>query len=76
MPSILEKEEPFEASGQLSSLGGFIFTLHTRGKKREDKIGADYLLFVHGIMILFATCQATSGFSLNRRMLYSYHLLP
>ncbi len=76
MPYILEKEEPYEASEQLSTLGGFIYTLHTMRKKREDKIGADYLLFVHGIMILFATCQATSGFSLNRRMLYSYHLLP
>lgn len=31
---------------------------------------------VHGMMKLFAICHATSGFSRNRRMLYSYQRLP
>ena len=68
--------EHFEASEQQSTFDEFIFILRSIETKIEDSIGDDYLLFVQGIMMLFATCHATSGFSLKRRILYSYHILP
>lgn len=37
---------------------------------------ADQRRFVQGSSIALVTCHAMSGFSRNRRMLYSYHRSP